>query len=169
MRKLGERRTMARVGRWRLTDLSHHLPAADAAMLAVTGHTRYSRSDVLSATPAPTFTACTPSQRHLAALATKPGETSGLTRGDKKCHDRRGCLAVGHDRCRPFGKCLDQPDYEDDQDDLSAARHRGQALRQLGRCLIFFFVAHSRLLPCTRRRILPGILPGVIVIFWETA
>ncbi len=33
---------------------------------------------LVSATPAPSFTACTPSQRHLAALATKPGEINAL-------------------------------------------------------------------------------------------
>ena len=39
---------------------STQLPAADAVMLAVTGRTRYSRFDVVSATPSPPSTPCTP-------------------------------------------------------------------------------------------------------------
>lgn len=41
-----------------LTRLSHQLPAAETAMLAVTRHTRYSRFDGVSAASAPSFTAC---------------------------------------------------------------------------------------------------------------
>ena len=61
-----------------LARLSHRLPTAVTAMLAVTRRTRDSRFAAVSAEPAPSFAACTPFQRHPAALATKPGEISGL-------------------------------------------------------------------------------------------
>jgi len=47
-------------------------------MLAVTVRTSYGRFDVVSTTPVSTSGPCTPSQRHLDALATKAGEKCRL-------------------------------------------------------------------------------------------
>ncbi|WP_077279180.1 DNA polymerase III subunit alpha [Thioalkalivibrio denitrificans] len=64
---------------WEIARISHHPSTAAADLRAVGGRTRSSRLDVVSATPAPSSTACTPPQRHLDALATNGGEKCGLS------------------------------------------------------------------------------------------
>jgi hypothetical protein len=69
-----------------LACISHQPFAADADMLTVTVCTPYGRFDVVQTTPASTsppmclwhIGLCTPSQRHLDALATKAGEKCRL-------------------------------------------------------------------------------------------
>jgi len=51
-----------------------------ADLLAVSGRTPCSRLDVVSATRSPSSGPCSPSQRHLDALATNGGEIGGLDR-----------------------------------------------------------------------------------------
>ena len=56
----------------------HRFPTADANMLVKAGRTPSSRNDFVSATPTASFGPCFLLSRHLDALATKIGETSGL-------------------------------------------------------------------------------------------
>jgi hypothetical protein len=60
-----------------LARISHHPSTAAADLRAVAGRTPSSRLDVVSATPAPSSTACAPPQRHLDPLATNGGEICG--------------------------------------------------------------------------------------------
>jgi len=57
---------------------SHRFPAAGGDTPALTGRTRYSRFDVVPATPSPSSTACAPPWRRLDTLATKNGEICRL-------------------------------------------------------------------------------------------
>ena len=61
---------------------NRRVPAASANLLAVTRRTPSSRFDVVSTTPSASFSPCALSQRHLGALATKLGDSSGLA----PCH-----------------------------------------------------------------------------------
>jgi hypothetical protein len=62
-----------------LTRISHRFPAAAPDTLALTGRTRCSRFDVVSTTPSPPSTPCTPPWRRLGVLVTKNGEICRLT------------------------------------------------------------------------------------------
>ena len=61
-----------------LTRISHQPSAADADPLAVAGRTPSRRFDVVTATPAASFSPCDPPHRRLDALATNAGEKCGL-------------------------------------------------------------------------------------------
>ena len=61
-----------------LARISHQPSAADADPLALTGRTPARRFDVVSTTPAASFSPCAPSPRRLDALATNAGEKCGL-------------------------------------------------------------------------------------------
>ena len=77
-RLLGHRRHRTTAGYAHLARKNHRFPAADANLLAVAGRTPSRRFDVVSATPAASFSPCGPLPRHLDALATKIGDFSGL-------------------------------------------------------------------------------------------
>lgn len=73
-------------------------------MLAVTECTPCGRFDVVSTTPASTSGPCTPSQRHLDALAAKAGEKYGLAR--RQVRDSLGEVGIGDDLKIALGACL---------------------------------------------------------------
>ena len=64
----------------RLARISHQPPATGAGPLAVPGRTPASHFDIVSTMPSASCSPCAPAQRRLDALATEPGEKSGLAR-----------------------------------------------------------------------------------------
>ena len=87
--------------------MSHQLSAAAADPLAVAGRTPSRRFDVVTTTPAASFSPCDPPHRRLDALATNAGETCGLKvrswllleaarRAPGRSGFRSECAPVGH-------------------------------------------------------------------------
>lgn len=104
-----------------LTRISHHPPAAGADPLAVTGSTRSSQLDVVSATSVLPSSAWTPPQRRLDALATDAGEISGLN--DADALDNSVSLQVNLDAGMPLA-LVDSPYHPVDVSELAEGMYR---------------------------------------------